>query len=50
MTYEQFEIMRTWAERVCNTANDTDVNIRATDILHDITGILTSDGNFLPRL
>jgi hypothetical protein len=50
MTYEQFERMRTWAERVCNTANDTDVNIRVTDVLHDITGILTSDDNFLPRL
>ena len=50
MTYEQFEIFRQWAERVANTANDTDTNIRALDLVHDIAGILSNDQHFLPRL
>ena len=50
MTYEQFENIREWAERVANTANDTDTNIRHIDIVHDIAGILGNDEHFLPRL
>jgi hypothetical protein len=50
MSYEQFEIFRQWAERVANTANDTDTNIRSQDIVHDILGILSNDEHFLPRL
>ena len=50
MTYEQFEILRQWAERVANTANDTDTNIRSIDLVHDIAGILANDEHFLPRL
>ena len=50
MTYEQFEIFRLWAERVANTANDTDMGLRAVDLLHDIAGILSNDEHFLPRL
>ena len=48
MTYEQFELLRQWAERVANTANDTD--IRSIDLVHDIAGILANDDHFLPRL
>ena len=40
MTYEQFEILRQWADRVANTANDTETNIRSIDLVHDIAGIL----------
>ena len=50
MTHQQFEIFREWAERVANTANDTDTNIRAIDLVHDIAGILANDEHFLPRL
>ena len=50
MTYEQFELLRKWAERVANTANDTDTNIRSIDLVHDIAGILANDEHFLPRL
>jgi len=50
MTYEQFEILRQWAERVANTANDTDTHIRSIDLVHDIAGILANDEHFLPRL
>lgn len=50
MTHKQFLIFREWAERVANTANDTDTNIRSTDIIHDIAGILSNDEHFLPRL
>lgn len=50
MKYEQFEILSQWAERVANTANDTDTHIRAIDIVHDIAGILANDEHFLPRL
>ena len=50
MTYEQFETLRQWAERVANTANDTDTNIRSIDLVHDIAGILANDEHFLPRL
>ena len=50
MTYEQFEILRQWADRVANTANDTDTNIRSIDLVHDIAGILTNDDQFIPRL
>ena len=50
MTYEQFELLRQWAERVANTANDTDTNIRSIDLVHDIAGILANDEHFLPRL
>ena len=50
MTYEQFEVLRKWAERVANTANDTNTNIRSIDLVHDIAGILANDEHFLPRL
>jgi len=50
MTHQQFEIFREWAERVANTANDTDTHIRAIDLVHDIAGILANDEHFLPRL
>tara|TARA_B100002019_G_scaffold279460_1_gene281353 strand:+ start:575 stop:769 length:195 start_codon:yes stop_codon:yes gene_type:complete len=50
MTYEQFQLLRQWAERVANTANDTDTNIRSIDLVHDIAGILANDEHFLPRL
>ena len=50
MSYEQFEIFVQWSERVANTANDTDTNIRSQDIVHDILGILSNDEHFLPRL
>lgn len=50
MTHEQYLIFRDWAERVANTANDTDTNIRAVDLIHDIAGILSKDEYFLPRL
>jgi len=50
MSYKQFEIFRQWSERVANTANDTDTNIRPQDIVHDILGILSNDEHFLPRL
>jgi len=50
MTYEQFELLRKWADRVANTANDTDTNIRSIDLVHDIAGILANDEHFLPRL
>ena len=50
MTYEQYEIFRAWAERVANTANDTDTFIRSVDLIHDIAGILSNDEHFLPRL
>jgi hypothetical protein len=46
----QFEIFHQWAQRVANTANDTDTNIRSQDIIHDILGILSNDEHFLPRL
>ena len=50
MTYEQFENIRQWADRVANTANDTDTNIRSIDLVHDIAGILANDDHFIPRL
>jgi len=50
MTLSQYEVLRQWAERVANTANDTDTNIRAIDLLHDIVGVLADDEHFLPRL
>ena len=50
MTHEQFEIFRQWADRLANTANDTDTHIRPIDIIHDIAGILSNDEHFLPRL
>ena len=50
MTMSQYEVLRQWAERVANTANDTDTNIRAIDLLHDIVGVLDDDEHFLPRL
>ena len=50
MTYKQFKAIQEWSERVANTANDTETNIRPTDIVHDISGILNSDEHFLPRL
>jgi hypothetical protein len=58
MTHQQFEIFREWADRVANTANDTDTHILAIDLVHDIAidlvhdiaGILANDEHFLPRL
>jgi hypothetical protein len=50
MTYKQFKAIQEWSERVANTANDTETNIHPTDIVHDISGILTGDEHFLPRL
>ena len=50
MTNEQIEQFRDWAERVANTANDTDTNIRPIDIIHDIFGIILNQEHFLPRL
>ena len=50
MSYKQFEIFRQWSERVANTANDTDTNIRSIDLMHDIAGILADDEHFIPRL
>jgi hypothetical protein len=50
MTYEQSKLLRQWAERVANKANDTDTKIRSIDLVHDIAGILANDEHFLPRL
>ena len=50
MTYEQMQRFRDWAERVANTANDTNTNIRPADIMHDIFGIMLDQDHFLPRL
>ena len=50
MTYEQFKLLRQWADRVANTANDTDTNIRTIDLVHVIAGILANDDHFIPRL
>ena len=50
MTNEQIQQFRDWAERVANTANDTDTNIRPIDIIHDIFGIILNQEHFLPRL
>ena len=44
-----FELNK-WAVRVAKKTQDPNFHLRATDIVHDIYGILLNQEHFLPRL
>lgn len=47
MKHKQQKALIEWANRIENC--DT-LNLRATDIIHDIAGIMRDDEHFIPRL
>ncbi len=50
MPDETVNELNKWAVRVARKAQDPNFHMRATDILHDIYGILLNQEHFLPRL